>query len=93
YIEGNLTNHFPSSSPMPLYMAGFGTGLGRVDGTKIGTGISDAGYYLQAIYPIKKKFVLEAFYADNLKSGYNLRRMFSFGFSYRFNYKTVKRNK
>lgn len=93
YIEGNLANHFPTSSPMPLYMAGLGTGLGRVDGTKIGTGISDAGYYLQAIYPIKKKFVLEAFYADNLKSGYNLRRMFSFGFSYRFNYKTVKRNK
>jgi len=101
YIEGNIANHFPSSSPMPFYMAGIGTGLGRVNGTKIGAGYSDAGYYFQAIYPFKEKYVLEAFYADQFKPGDDIHyssesyatRMFSFGFHYRFNFKTVPKKK
>jgi len=93
YIEGNLTNHFPSSSPMPFYSFGIGSGMGKVNGTKIGIGYSDAGYYLQAIYPIKERYVLEAFYADQFKSGYDTRRLFSVGFHYRFNFKTVPKKK
>jgi len=93
YIEGNLTNHFPSSSPMPYYSFGIGSGMGKVNGTKIGIGYSDAGYYLQAIYPIKERYVLEAFYADQFKSGYDTRRLFSVGFHYRFNFKTVPKKK
>jgi len=93
FVEGNLTNHFPSSSPMPYYSFGIGTGIGKVNGTKIGVGYSDAGYYLQTIYPIKEKYVIEAFYADQFKSGIDTRRMFSFGFHYRFNFKTVSKKK
>ena len=83
YAEGTFPGLFPSSSPYPLYTAGIGSGLGKTNGTKAAVGYCD-GIYAQFIYPIKNKVVLEALYADNLRSGDRSKRIFSIGVHYRF---------
>jgi prolipoprotein diacylglyceryltransferase len=103
YLEAKLAGHFPSSSPMPLVEAGIATGLGRMDGRKIGFGITDVGYpeseesydegnnfigiYGVAVIPLKKGYLLEASYADNFIGGAAGGRVFSIGFHHRFDYK------
>lgn len=91
--EYNLLNHFPSSSPMPYNSFGISSGLGKIDGRKIGLGISTDGYYVKAGYTIKDKYVIEAFYLDNFKSGYQKQLAMSIGFRYRFGFTQKTRNK
>ena len=92
YAEGNLGGHFPSSSPMPFYTVGLGSGLGKTNGTMVTAGYSNVGFYLESAYVLKDRFVLEGFYADNIKSGISNRRVFSLGFGYRFNFKSSVKN-
>ena len=67
---------------------GLASGLGRTDGIKIGLGISDLnevkGYYGNVIIPIKKQFLLEAYYSDTFASGLNQWNVLNIGFHYRF---------
>ena len=83
YAEASFPGVFPYMTPYPSFLAGFGTGLGRTNGTKAAFGYCNNAFYLSMVYPIKDKFVVEAFYADNLQSGVQSSRIFSFGFNYR----------
>ena len=87
YAEANFPGFFPSSTPFPTFQAGIGTGLGKTNGTKVGIGYCYNGIYAQVVYPIQNKLVLSAFYADNLSTGNEASRIFSFGINYRFSIK------
>jgi prolipoprotein diacylglyceryltransferase len=106
YFEGKIASHFPSSSPMPLLEAGFASGLGNLDGRKIGLGFTDVGnpdyegydngkdlkgYYVTAIIPVKNRYLIEASFADNFRHGYANGWVFSAGLHHRFDYKTEPR--
>lgn len=91
YLEGNLANHFPSSSPMPYQQAGFGSGLGSLDGRMIGVGISEAGPYIKSTWPISNKFYLGAYYAGNFNEGTARKQVFSLSIKYRPRYDVVPR--
>lgn len=99
FLKVDVLNHFPSASPMPFTKFGIGSGLGKTNGTMLSIGysgfksFSDAGFFIHFIYPIKDKFVVEAFYADPFKSGIDDRRMLSVGFHYRLKYKTVPKKR
>jgi len=100
YVKADFFNHFPTASPMPLTKFGIGSGLGKTNGTMLSIGYSgwfkdfiDAGFFIHFIYPIKEKFVVEAFYADPFKSGIDDRRMLSLAFHYRLKYKTVPKKR
>jgi hypothetical protein len=73
YLEGFLANHFPSGAPLMQYGLSLGSGLGRVDGTNISTGITPqlnyngngnipALMFLKASVPIKQNYFIDAFY-------------------------------
>lgn len=89
YAEGNIGYFLPSGASLPFYSAGLGSGLGKNDGTLVGAGYSDAGYYLKGAYAIKERHILEAFYSDKLRSGYSASRVFSVGYRYRFKFSTL----
>ncbi|TRZ75219.1 MAG: hypothetical protein D4R97_02910 [Bacteroidetes bacterium] len=89
YVEARAPALFPSSSPYFAFQAGVGSGLGKTNGTRVGIGYCQ-GIYAQLVYPIKNKVVLEAFYADNLQTGSNTKRVFSFGIDYRFSFKKTR---
>ena len=89
FAEINLANFVPSSSPMPLWRLGLGTGIGKVDGTRLVTGICDAGWYLETSVPLREKFMFTGFASTNFQSGMDGRYILSFGFKYRFNFQTV----
>ena len=93
FVEGNLSNFFPSSTPMPLWSIGLGTGLGKVDGTRLVTGFSDAGMYLEGVFPIRERYLITGFAAHNFKQDMESRTVLSLGFRYRFNFKTALKNK
>lgn len=83
YMEGCYPGLFPSSTPFPMFQVGFGSGLGKTNGTKAGFGVCDDGFYADVNYPFKSNIVLKAFYADNFYSGMKEKRVFSLGISYR----------
>jgi phosphatidylglycerol:prolipoprotein diacylglycerol transferase len=83
YAEASFPGLFPSAVPYPFFRAGVGSGLGRTNGTKAAIGYCD-GIYAMIKYPVKEKLVLEALYADNLRTGTGAKRMLSVGVSYRF---------
>jgi prolipoprotein diacylglyceryltransferase len=93
FVEGNLSNFFPSGTPMPLWSIGLGTGLGRVDGTRLVTGFSDAGIYMEGVLPFRERYLLTGFAAYNFKQDLESRTVLSLGFRYRFNFKTALKNK
>jgi len=84
YFEGHLANHFPSSSPIPFYKLGFGSGLGRTDKNKIGIGFANKSGYISGTIALHRNFLIEVFYLDNFKSGFDQRRCGSLGIQYRF---------
>jgi hypothetical protein len=84
YFEASFPGLFPYMTPYPTFLAGFGTGLGKTNGTKVALGYCyNNSIYGQMIFPIKNKILLEASYADNLQTGDNTSRIFTFGFRYR----------
>jgi prolipoprotein diacylglyceryltransferase len=83
YMEGSYPGLFPSSTPFPSFQVGFGSGLGKTNGTKLGIGVCDDGFYSEVNYPFKNNIVLKAFYADNFFSGTKTKRILSVGISYR----------
>jgi phosphatidylglycerol:prolipoprotein diacylglycerol transferase len=85
FTEAAFPGLFPFCTPYPFFKAGIGSGLGKTNGTKAAIGYCE-GIYAQLVYPIKNTIVLEALYADNLASGNTVKRVFSFGIHYRFNY-------
>lgn len=82
YLESSYPAMFPSTAPYPMFRAGMGSGLGKANGTKVAIGYCE-GIYVQAAYPIRNRFILEAAYADNLSSGNRSKRILSFGVHYR----------
>jgi prolipoprotein diacylglyceryltransferase len=84
FAEGSYASGlFPYSSPFSSFRIGIGTGLGRSDGTLAMIGLCGLAPYLKMVYPIKNKFVVEAFYADNFSTGSKASWTLSLGFNYR----------
>jgi len=90
YVNGNMAFDLPAGKPLPFFSGGLGSGLGKTDGTLLEAGYSDAGLYLKGAYVIKNQHVIEAFYSDMFKSGYDEKRVFSLGYRYRFNFNTIR---
>ena len=85
FAEGSYASGlFPYASAFANFNAGVGTGFGKSDGTSAMIGLCGYAIYLKMVCPIKNKFVVEAFYADNISSGNNASRTLSLGFNYRF---------
>jgi hypothetical protein len=84
YLETVFPGMFPSSLPYANYQLGFGTGLGKKNGTKVAMGICDKKFYSELVYPIKEKYVLNAFYSNNFSSGDKAESAFSIGINFRF---------
>lgn len=85
YIEGKVPGLFPSSTPYPLYQLGFGSGLGKTNGTKAAIGYCQDGIYSELTYPIKNnKYLLKAFYANSLASGKEAKSALFVGINFRF---------
>ena len=84
YFKGDLANHFPPSAPIPFYKLGLGSGLGHLDKHKIGVGFANKSGFLEATIALHKRFLIDLFYMDNLKSGFDQRRCGSLGVQYRF---------
>jgi len=95
YLKTSFADHSPSSCPLPTIKAGIGSGLGKTNGLDIGIGAltmeDDWGFYGNISYPINDKYLVEAFYGDKFESETSGGVIASFGFKYRFNYKTQKR--
>jgi prolipoprotein diacylglyceryltransferase len=84
FAEGSYASGlFPYSSPFSSFRTGIGTGFGKSDGTSAMIGLCGLALYLKMVYPIKNKFVVEAFYADNFSTGSHASRTLSLGFTYR----------
>jgi prolipoprotein diacylglyceryltransferase len=92
YVEGQFCNAFPMSSPLMKFSAGFGTGLGKWDGTNLGVGFCPAGFYINSTIPIKDRYVVYCLLTDNFQGGSASRYNISFAFSYRFGYKQETSN-
>jgi prolipoprotein diacylglyceryltransferase len=85
FAEGSYASAlFPYSSPFSSFYAGLGTGFGRSDGTLLSIGLCGRPLYIRMVFPIRNKFVVEAFYADNFSRGADASRTVSVGFTYRF---------
>jgi phosphatidylglycerol:prolipoprotein diacylglycerol transferase len=83
YAEGSFPGSFPFASPFPTFKAGFGTGLGKTDGTDCAIGFSTDAIYARLVYPIQNTFVIQAHYAENFNTGDRAQRAFVLGLSYR----------
>ncbi len=75
---------------LQLFRFGLGTGLGRVDGTRLGIGYSTAGFYGETYIPIGEKLAIEGSYANTLQPDMKAAWCFSLGLHYRFDFKTAK---
>jgi hypothetical protein len=93
FVDMSMANYFPSSSPMPLWRLGIGTGMGEMDGRELIVGASEAGAYIQTAIPIRERYMITGFTAYNFKSGMDSRYLLSVGFKYRFNFKVVPKKK
>jgi prolipoprotein diacylglyceryltransferase len=93
YVDFNLSNHFPSASPLMFSSFSLGTGLGRTDGRLVSLGVSSAGYFGRAKVPVYKDLYVDALLGYTPKRGneYNVRSFFSLGINYRFNFKPLSR--
>jgi len=95
YLETFMASQFPSASPIMLGGFGFGSGLGKVDGTNIGIGYATSGLYFKSMFPVKENLYLDGFlsFRSNTYSSEEVDNSSRFGLSvgvhHRFNYKTV----
>ena len=87
YGELNMTYDLPAGKPIPFVSGGIGTGLGKIDGTNLGAGISDAGFYLKGAYVLKGIHVLHAYCASNFMTGHDQMWVFGLGYRYRFKFR------
>ena len=63
YLDMFIADHDPGSFPAPLLKVGFGTGIGRNDGTAIKIGLSSyAGFYVSGRVIIQSRLVVEVFF-------------------------------
>ena len=85
YMEVHLTDHFPQGNPVWPISVGVGTGLGKLDGTRVGFGYSTSGYYGECYIPVKDKYVIQGGLAGLENQTWSV----SIGFGYRFGYKTT----
>jgi phosphatidylglycerol:prolipoprotein diacylglycerol transferase len=91
FAEASLPGHAPSVTPYNLYQIGIGSGLGKTNGTKVVIGYCHSGsskeykngFYSELTCPIKKIYVLKAYYQDNFLACDNRIQTFSFGMNFR----------
>ena len=65
YMDGGTMNEFPSALTIPGYQIGFGTGLGRTDGTEVKAGLATnsiaSGFYLSGRFIHKNTLVFNPY--------------------------------
>jgi len=94
YAEVKAFDHVPPIDPLYPFTFGIGSGLGKVNGTKISVGYSMSHLaYVEGYFPIHDKVVIQGSIAGNFQLETNQKWSASLGICFRFNYQEKERTR
>jgi len=92
YLDAGFCNAFPTCFPLNQYSLGLASGLGRINGVKLGAGWSSGGFYSCGTIVIKNRVALDLYFSDNIWSDYTYEDRMSFSFALRYRFKVKSRS-